>query len=217
MGFQKTSTFIKGEVIMKQKWYNQIWIWGALISLVSFTHLILNRFNIVVTIDFTKLDSTFWTAIGSIGAAISVIIAVVSIVMNNKRTEKQATYDAFKQFKKDVEGYENKIHSYKTSEIKEIIEHKNDQRQSDWNTIKLYLSAVERFSVGVNEKIFCAKIVDKMGGYFLYEMYNLIYPIIVFKREQDKNDRIYEEFKKMVNSIIDIRNKKPSKKIEHVQ
>ena len=44
-----------------------------------------------------------------------------------------------------------------------------------------------------------------MGGYFLYEQYDKLKPIIKHKREKDNNSLIYKEFEKMLNKIRFVR------------
>ncbi len=44
-------------------------------------------------------------------------------------------------------------------------------------------------------------IVKRMRGNFIIEMYNILRSVIEYKRNVDKNPRIYDEFEHMVKSI----------------
>lgn len=163
-------------------------------------------------------SGAFWTALGSVGTLISVIVAVVSIVNNNKRTQKQSTLEAFMQFKKDVEPYENMIHSYSNADINKIIQrYEQGSQLEEWDEIKKYLATVERFATGVNARIYDVEVVNKMGGYFLCEQYKTLYPIIQYKRQKDQNDCIYEEFRDMVNAIICVRKRNHQVRMDTVK
>ena len=193
---------------MKMKWYKQCWLWLMMLFGIVLINTVTRIRYVSIPLQQVLCSDGFWTAIGSVGTLISVIVAVASIVSNNERTKKQSTSEAFAQFKKNVEPYENIIHNYSDEKIREIIqEYEQDSHSKGWNQIKEYLAAVERFATGVNTKIYDVKIVNKMGGFFLCEQYQKLYPIIEYKREKDGNDCIYEEFRDMVNEIIEVRKK----------
>ena len=163
-------------------------------------------------------SGAFWTALGSVGTLISVIVAVVSIVNNNKRTKRQSTLEAFVQFKKNAEPYENTIHGYSSGDINKIIQHHEQGCEPEkWDEIKKYLATVERFATGVNTGIYDVEVVNKMGGQFLCEQYETLRPIIKHKRQKDRNEYIYAEFRDMVNAIIRVRKRNHQPHIETVK
>ena len=191
---------------MKKKFYKQCWFWLMMFLGLALINTIIKIYYMSIPMRQVLCSGDFWTAVGSVGTLISVIVAVTSIINSNQRTKKQSTLEAFVQFKKTMESLENKIHNYSNDEICRIIQkHEQDSRSEEWNQIKEYLAAVERFATGVNAGIYDVEVVNKMGGYFLCEQYKTLYPIIQYKRQKDQNDCIYEEFRDMVNAIIGVR------------
>lgn len=206
---------------MHNKWYGQTWLWLILlccIHLAMFVYTAVDDRQFPQSLSFL-LYGTFWTAIGSIGTLISIIVAVTSTVNENTRKKKERTLEAYTQFKESVRSSENRIHNYTKENIHDIIaEHKKGQESnnSDWNIIKEYLAAVERIAVGVNTDIYDASLINRMGGYFMYEQYRKLKPIICYKRCTDNNPNIYKEFTDMVNKIIDIRVKSGQPRLDYV-
>lgn len=203
---------------MENKFYKQCWFWLMLISVLVLINTISRICYMPIPIQRVLYSGAFWTALGSVGTLISVIVAVVSIVNNNKRTQKQSTLEAFMQFKKDVEPYENMIHDYSSDDINKIIQrYEQGAQPKEWDEIKKYLATVERFATGVNTGIYDVEVVNKMGGYFLCEQYKTLYPIIQYKRQKDQNDCIYEEFRDMVNAIICVRKRNHQVRMDTVK
>lgn len=191
---------------MENKFYKQCWFWLMIISVLVLFNTISRICYMSISVQRVLYSGDFWTALGSVGTLISVIVAVVSIVNNNKRTKKQSTLEAFTQFKKNAEPYENTIHGYSSDDINKIIQqHEQGSEPEKWDEIKKYLATVERFATGVNTGIYDVEVVNKMGGYFFCEQYKTLYPIIEYKRQKDQNEYIYAEFRDMVNSIIRVR------------
>ena len=203
---------------MENKFYKQCWFWLMIIS----GFVLLNTVSCIcympIPIQRVLYSGAFWTALGSVGTLISVIVAVVSIANNNKRTKKQSTLEAFTQFKENAEPYENTIHGYSSDDINKIIQqHEQGSEPEKWDEIKKYLATVERFATGVNTGIYDVEVVNKMAGYFLCEQYKTLYPIIEYKRQKDQNEYIYAEFRDMVNAIIRVRKRNHQLHIETVK
>lgn len=161
-----------------------------------------------------------WTMIGTIIASLGFAATVISLYFSNLRIKRQATLDAFTEFKRSNKEIENKIHS-KEFDTNAILEkHRQKERAGDvkaeWEQIKVYLSDIERIAVGVNTRIYDAGIINRMGGYFMYEQYQLLEPIIYYKREQDNNPQIYKEFTDMVNKIIRCRKRRKQDCLQNV-
>lgn len=191
---------------VENKFYKQCWFWLMIISGLVLFNTVSWICYMSIPIQRVLYSGAFWTALGSVGTLISVIVAVGSIVNNNKRTKKQSTLEAFVQFKKDVEPYENTIHDYSSDDINTIIQqHEQSCKHEKWDEIKKYLATVERFATGVNTGIYDVEVVNKMGGQFLCEQYETLRPIIKYKRQKDQNEYIYSEFRDMVNAIIRVR------------
>ncbi|MCM1509063.1 MAG: DUF4760 domain-containing protein [Ruminococcus flavefaciens] len=173
--------------------------------------LILHCFNLSFTLPEKFFSEITWVAIGSIGTLLSVIIAVVSTIMSNQNKKKQATFEAMKQLKQNP--YENIIHGYTMEKVNSIIRsHKENSDNKDlieeWNNIKEYLVFMEQFAVCANNSVFDLKTINRMGGPFLIEMYNVLKPIIEYKRIESNRITIYEEFEKLINNLKRIGAKK---------
>lgn len=166
-----------------------------------------------ITITINANSSILWTAIGSIGTVLSIISGVISYALSNYRVKKQETLDKYIAFKKSVESEENRIHNYTKEKIDKIIDSHKNGNNKEWDKIRNYLMKIEQIAVGVNCGIYDLRVIDKMGGHFLYEQYILLEPIINYKRTKDNNDRIYEEFKNMVNKIVKMRNDDDMKEV----
>ena len=199
------------------KWYKQTWLWLMLICsilLAKFIYMIAKPFPLSISFLYS---GSFWTAIGSICTLISIIVAVISTVRANSRKKKETTLGAYTNFKKAVSSIENQIHNYTEDDICRIIaQHKGDGDNCDWNIIKEYLTAVERIAVGVNAEIYDVSVINRMGGYFMYEQYLKLRPIIHYKRCVDGNPNIYKEFTDMVNRIVDIRLKNGQARLNYI-
>ena len=205
-------------VTMKNKWYKQTWLWLMLIFCTLVAPHIYKLFSYLCPRASFLYSGSFWTAVGSIGTLISVIVAVTSTVRANSRKKKEKTLDAYTKFKEAVSPIENLIHNYTKDDIDRIItQHKRGWNSRDWNMIKDYLTAVERIAVGVNTEIYDIDVINRMGGYFMYEQYLTLKPIISYKRYEDTNPYIYREFTNMVNKIIDARVKNEQPKLNYVE
>lgn len=203
---------------MKNKWYKQAWLWLMLIFCTLVASYIYKLFSYFWPRASFLYSGSFWTAIGSIGTLISIIVAVTSTVRANSRKKKEKTLDAYTKFKEAVSSIENLIHNYTKDDIDRIItQHKRGWNSRDWNMIKDYLAAVERIAVGVNTEIYDIDVINRMGGYFMYEQYLKLKPIISYKRYEDTNPYIYKEFTDMVNKIIDARVKNEQPRLNYVE
>lgn len=171
--------------------YKQSWFWFMLIAIINFLILL-----IYISVNFA-LDKNFWTAIGSIGTLISVIVAVCSIANSERIRKKQATYDAFSEFKKSNFDKELEINNYKIETV--LQEHKRNADKK-WNVVKEYLTEIERIATCVNSDVFDCETIYNMGGPFLIALYQKLKPIIDYKRK-DEDRKVYYEFQKMVKEL----------------
>ncbi len=153
-------------------------------------------------------SDTFWVFVGSIATTISVLVAAISIYKNNVRIKTIDTIKEYNNFKRSVSKYEDEIHDLDLNQINSIIENYNNYEKHDWNIIKEYMAQLERFAVGINKGIYDIDTVDRMGGKYLIEQYNILKPIIDFKIKKDNNPRNYEELGKMIELIKSVRKNK---------
>ena len=183
---------------MKKHFWAKSWFWLMLITINLSIISIIFLFKFCDFLSICKSEY-FWSAISATATSVSVIIAVVTYLHNEKTRKKQATYDAFRQFKINVFDLENEIANY---EIKSILEnHENQNNNSEWIIIKKYLIQIEQIATCVNSNIFDVDTVYNMGGPFLINQYNRLKPIIEHKRAEEKRDGVYIEFEYMVKSL----------------
>ena len=83
------------------------WFWLMIIVCILFVRLFIDLAQ-SMSWDFWKCE-IFWTAISSLGALIGVFVAVFTYRHSEIVRKKQATYDAYHQFKNDVFYLENFI------------------------------------------------------------------------------------------------------------
>ena len=173
----------------------------------------------ILVLDVTKIwgvdllgTEIFWVALASICSLVSVIVVATTYCRDTQTKRRQATYDAYNQFKKDAFDQENEICDYDEDTLANILKSKKEadrgkkrskenQSPNEWKKIKKYLANVERIATCVNNGIFDAETIYNMGGPFMIKMYKKLSPIIMYKREQEKSNGVYEEFEKMVRQL----------------
>lgn len=70
-----------------------------------------------------------------------------------------------------------------------------------WDEVTTYLAKIENFSVGINTNIYSIDILNSLGGNFFIEQYRNLIPIINKKREEDKGNKHYDQFEKVVKRL----------------
>ena len=131
---------------MKDCFLKKSWLWLMMIFIVLLGLFILQLYENDLIPTFVKdviRSDCFWTAIGSIGTLISVIVASKSLVVGEQNRKRQATYDAFSRFKDDVLKDEEDI---SLLDIEKVIEDHKNSNQKDWVLIKKYLTKIERIA-----------------------------------------------------------------------
>lgn len=177
-----------------KKLYKQTWFWLMIIAVIMSIGLI-----IYISQKFV-LDDKIWTCIESLATLISVIIAVYSIVSSENIRKKQATYDAYNEFKKS--NYKNELEFGKYAIEDVLSEHKNNENKK-WDIIKEYLTEIERISTCVNNGVFECGTIYNMGGPYLIEQYEKLKPILIEKRNSSGRI-VYGEFENMVIKLKEI-------------
>ena len=138
--------------IMKTRFYKQSWFWLMIISLLLISILALILFIVYPCKEIAL------TIIGTITTSISVLVAVVTFVENEKIRKMQATYDAYNKFKETYFDFETEI-------TKEYVEKAlSDINNEEWNKITEYLSNFERIATCTNNGIFDSNTIYLMSG-----------------------------------------------------
>lgn len=135
------------------------------------------------------------TIIGTITTSISVLVAVVTFVENEKIRKMQATYDAYNKFKETYFDFETEI-------TKEYVEKAlSDINNEEWNKITEYLSNFERIATCTNNGIFDSNTIYLMSGPKVKDIFEILEPVINKKREDNQRKTIYIEFEKLVKEL----------------
>jgi hypothetical protein len=181
------------DIFLKKSWF---WLMMIFVVLVGLFILQLYENDLIPAFikDVIRSDC-FWTAVGSIGTLISVIVASKSLIVGEQNRKRQATYDAFSTFKDSVLKDEEKI---ALLDIEQVIENHKNNNQKDWVIIKKYLTKIERIATCVNSGIFDYETIYNMGGPYLIKQFDILYPIICYKRNEEQRSSIYKEFEVMV-------------------
>lgn len=183
---------------MKKCFLTKTWFWAMIIAINITLANVIPLINRELLMKILKSEC-LQVAIGSIGTLASVFAAAASLKRTEKRKKKQATYDAYQQFKKEVFEFETKIEKRDLNKLLEL--HKQGKNVECWNCIKMYLTRIERIATCVNSDIFDIETIYNMGGPYMIKQFDKFLPIINYKRSQECSNGVYYEFEKMVNEL----------------
>lgn len=125
-----------------------------------------------------------WEIIASVSAAISVIIAVLTYLVDRKTKKKAETIHAIDHVLDSYYKYKDK---------------KGKEPKKDYNFYVEFLSIVERFATDVNEGVLSRKTAKKRLSIFLTKEYeNKMKEIIIQRREQFSRENYYEQIEKLI-------------------
>ncbi len=117
-------------------------------------------------------------------------LSMWQFIQESNRQKKESTLNAYSELQKDVfDG----LHQYNLNNM--------DRNSTDWTEVTKCLAKIEKFSVGVNTKIYSIEILNRLGGGFFVEQFKLLYPIIKQKRKEDSKQKHYDEFEKTVRAL----------------
>ena len=148
----------------------------------------------------------------------SLIIAVLALcvslsfsIWNYLRERRESTIQAYTLLQKEVvpdvisikEGFKREgidLSKMNNVEISNVIT--SDIR------ITICLARIEYFCVGVNMRIYSIKTLNRMGGSFFCDLFDIFRPIIQVKRTNNiLNGKHYDEFEQCVNRLKHMRTK----------
>lgn len=132
-------------------------------------------------------------------ALLSALFAAFTYVQTAHHEKKKATIEDFNRLQNEVldkfvcvevENAEFTVENMDQCDVKKSYD---DQRA--------LIARLEHFSVGVKEKIYNFKVVDKLAGRHLIELYEKIEPIIDEANKDAEKQENYSNFKWLVEKL----------------
>ena len=129
---------------------------------------------------------------------------------DHKRKKKQATVEFYNELRKEFMDSLDRIEKrFPEDRVIKICEIENDEKLS--TDIRNYLSCMERFSVGINEKIYDINMFSEMvRASLVIEWHKKFKYIILYHRVKNKNPNVYKNFDKFVKRLEKIQGKQKS-------
>jgi len=146
-------------------------------------------------------------------SAIALLVSLYSVLSNKNRSRKQATLDAFGILQREVL---DKIKTVKKKDTKELGDVGEEINPELWKELTLYLVRIERFSVGVNTRVYDLGVLNRLAGSYLIDIYYIVKPVINKKRDlsitiKKPKKKTYDEFERIVRKLEKIRKRVPKK------
>ena len=135
---------------------------------------------------------------------LSLLVSLFFYLKDHERRRKQATIEYFESMTStlfEIQAKFNDKFSQEQIAISELEAH--PELLKDATAI---LSAFERFSVGVNARVFDFDLINRMAGSYLIFLYSRFSPYIEKIRKDASRTRSYEEFEHLVSRIKKARN-----------
>lgn len=128
-------------------------------------------------------------------SCISVGMSALIYYLGFRRTQKQATLDAFNVLQAQVF---DKLNAYRKADIIEISK---DVHSTQYKEVSGLLARCAHFAVGVNSGIYSKTIVRRLAGRYLIYLYDKLEPLIQKKRQVNTLERHYYEFEMLIADI----------------
>ncbi|MCL2169568.1 MAG: DUF4760 domain-containing protein [Defluviitaleaceae bacterium] len=147
-------------------------------------------------------------------SVIALFVSVHNLFSSKIRERKQATLDAFDILQREVlDGIRN-VKKKDTIKLGRMGKESNPEL---WRELTLYLVRLERFSVGVNTRVYDLRVLNRLVGSYLIDVYYIIEPVIIKKREMSANikkpnKKTYDEFERVIERLEKIRKRTPKAK-----
>jgi len=151
--------------------------------------------------DTCAIVSAVFSVLAFAVALAALVFAATTYKKSIERERMQATLSAFPQLRKDNGNLLTKL-----SEITDAAEREE--------TLKDYLSQLERFAVGINSGAYDIKIINRMSGGMLVNQYEKCTREFIAHRRRDvphaetTKSSIYCEYEEMMKELYALRGKK---------
>lgn len=137
-------------------------------------------------------------------AVAAFVLSAIQFINDNSRQKCESTLNAYNDLQDDVFTNLNVLLS--EYETKKTSVASLTTGEKDWEDITGYLAKIERFSVGINSKIYSIKVLNRLGGGYFIRLYNELNPIIIKKREANiSKGNHYNEFEVTVKKLKKMR------------
>lgn len=143
------------------------------------------------------MDPTIILTIVSI--IVSLIALLHSIYLQQYLSRKKATIEAFHILQNEVL---DKLVFDEKENAELIVDNLNNQDcNKAYNDYKTLIARLEHFSVGVNQRIYDFKVVERLAGAHLVFLYQKVKPIIDKSNEHTPDNHNFKEFVNLIKRL----------------
>jgi len=128
-------------------------------------------------------------------SAVAFCLSLYQLLSDRNRTKKESTLHAFNLNQNEVFDPISKM------DIKSI----NPDKREDWRKLTTLMARIEHFCVGINTGIYDIRIVNKLGGNYMLNLYNRLLPHINMKESLSSGGQHYNEYRDMIKRLKKIR------------
>ena len=145
-----------------------------------------------------------------ISMVLSIITLTNSIHVQQKLAKRQTTIEAFNVLQNEVLDI---LMFDENGNAKTIVENlHNSKCEMAYRDYKILIARLEHFAVGVNQKVYDFKVVNKLAGIHLICLYEKIKPIIDNANKYTSEILYYGEFVKLIERLKKQKNNKQMEK-----
>lgn len=152
--------------------------------------------------------------ITGICSIVAIVISILVYLNGLKRETEKETIKELSKIRRKFYDIDDFINHIPKDIIKDINNLKayflKEENKKEYSKLKMYFKKLENFAIGVNEKLYDVKIVNKMSGRKLCHQYNILE--IWIDKIVDSYPKKYQEFRIMINNIKKIRSYKNGKR-----
>ena len=133
--------------------------------------------------------------------------AVVSFILNNRRTKRQATLDAFNVLQEQALDQLNQLTKTDYQRIADARKRTKEVDPNDrngktrYNEIRTLLARCEHFAVGVYTGIYDKHVVKMLTGVYLQYLFLKVSPVIDAARSAPDGKESYQQFERLVKEL----------------
>lgn len=132
-------------------------------------------------------------------AVISAIFSLVTYIETKIYQRRKATIEAFNILQNEVL---DKFVSTNSDNAKMIVENLNDKKCKEaYDDYRALIARLEHFAVGINKYIYDLKVVDKLAGIHLIDLYKKIKPIIDQANKKEQKTIHYYNYVKLIKKL----------------